>query len=175
MTAKNKLPLGVMLAAVLTLPMVLAVAAGPARNSSKEVLQFHSVVPLGEEPLILQPSGKFFAVFASAESPEFDGLRLSGGGPNTELLRADGTALQRFPSHLEFRVTATSRVESNTTGDTPFPVSAVDLKSLLRTPRFRLKIFDGLHVASFTPAAIKMIGVPDDVPYDERVYRVAFE
>ena len=53
---------------------------------------------LGEEPLLLQPAGKFFAVFASAESPEFDGLHLSGNGRNTELLRTDGTALQQFPS-----------------------------------------------------------------------------
>ena len=83
--------------------------------------------------------------------------------------------MQQFPSRIEFRVTATSRVESNTTGDTPFPINAGDLEPLLRSLRFRLKVFDGLHAASFSPAAVKMIGVPDDVPYNERVYRVAFD
>src|SRR5207248_3594117 len=96
MIAKIKLPLGVALAAVLTLPAVLAGAAGPARNSSKEALEFHSVVPLGEEPLLLQPAGKFFAVFASAESPEFDGLHLSGNGRNTELLRPTALRCSSF-------------------------------------------------------------------------------
>ena len=175
MTAKFKLLLGVALAAVLALPIVSAGAAGRAQNSSKEALEFHSVVPLGEEPLIAQPAGKFFAIFASAESPEFDGVRLIGDGPKAELVRPDGTPFQRFPAHLEFRVTATSRVDSNTTGDTPYPVNAGDLESLLLRLQFRLKIFDGLHAASYNPVAVKMIGVPDDVPYNERVYRVAFE
>jgi hypothetical protein len=36
-------------------------------------------------------------------------------------------------------------------------------------------VFHGLRQTIVEPAAVKMIGVPDDMPYDERIYRVAFD
>jgi hypothetical protein len=174
MTSGIKLQACVVLVVVLLLPMAQAGAADASPSAQKTLVEFHSVLPLGEEPLILEPQHKFFAVFASAESPEFAALRVAPEGAHTELLRADGSVLQRFPATMSFRVTATSRVDGNITGDAPFPVSGSDLEPLLRSLRFRLKIFDGLQITSFTPVAVRMIGVPADVPYNERVYRVSF-
>jgi hypothetical protein len=46
---------------------------------------------------------------------------------------------------------------------------------LLTKLKFRLKAYDGLHMRIVFPDSSTMIGVPADIPYDERIYRVTFE
>jgi hypothetical protein len=87
---------------------------------------------------------------------------------------ADGEPLESFPRHFSFRVTATLRKtlleEPGTTLKTE-----EDPSEMLATLKFRLKAYDGLQMRVIEPESTSMIGVPADVPYDERVYRVNFD
>src|SRR5207237_1969727 len=59
--------------------------------------------------------------------------------------------------------------------DSPWPVAwQADAPGFLRALRFRLIIHHELTSTTIEPDAIKNIGVPDDVPYDERIYRLNF-
>jgi hypothetical protein len=50
-----------------------------------------------------------------------------------------------------------------------------NLNAYLLNLRFELKVFAGLRKRELQPLAVKLIGVPADLPYDERIYRVSFE
>ena len=51
-------------------------------------------------------------------------------------------------------------------------MSADDPQELLLNLKFRIRAYNGLEVREITPQSIEMIGMPADVPYDERVYRI---
>src|SRR3954466_14485141 len=50
-----------------------------------------------------------------------------------------------------------------------------DLNSFLLGMHFRLKVHRGLKVSVIKPENVHLIGVPADQPFEERVYKVAFD
>jgi hypothetical protein len=52
---------------------------------------------------------------------------------------------------------------------------ASDPANLLLSLKFKLRDYDALVSKEIEPDSVKMIGVPADVPYDERVFRVNFD
>jgi hypothetical protein len=112
---------------------------------------------------------------ASAQSPAFEALRLVNDGRRMVVLDQSGQRLSAYPHRIDFRVTV-SRLAEYDLGYEPFPISSdIDTETYLRTLSFRAKVFRGLAFRLLEPAAVQMIGVPADVPYDERTYRVSFE
>ncbi len=137
------------------------------------VYEFRSIVPLGVESFKLEPASETVNLLASAESPLFEGVRLLGHGRNRIVLAADGSRLSCFPQQIVFRVTASARGKA--LDDKPIPVeTTADLNQYLLSLRFRLKVFRGLEYREIKPQSVEQVGVPDDVPYSERVYRLAF-
>lgn len=141
--------------------------------SDEPVYEFHSIVPLGVESFKLEPASETVNLLASAESPLFEGVRLLGHGRNRIVLAADGSRLSRFPQQIVFRVTASARGKA--LDQKPIPVeTTADLNQYLLSLRFRLKVFRGLEYREIEPKLVEQVGVPNDVPYSERVYRLAF-
>jgi hypothetical protein len=136
--------------------------------------EFHSIVPLGVETFRLQPESETVNLLASAESPLFEGVRLLGHGRNRVVLAPDGKQLHRYPQQITFRVTASARGKA--LDDRPVLVeTTADLNQYLLSLRFRLKVFRGLEYRQFEPLKAEQVGVPADVPYSERVYRLVFD
>jgi hypothetical protein len=56
------------------------------------------------------------------------------------------------------------------------PVQSVDVSNepqeLLLNLKFRIRAYNALEVHEIVPESVEMIGMPADVPYDERVYRI---
>jgi hypothetical protein len=100
-------------------------------------------------------------------------MKLIGEAGHRRVIARDGQPVLAYPEQLRFRVTASGRVKLFVDG-TRQDVRLTDLETTLRTLKFRLKIFNGLQVHTLEPASVRMIGVPADVPYDERVYQVSF-
>jgi hypothetical protein len=50
-----------------------------------------------------------------------------------------------------------------------------DAANLLLGLKFRLRDYDALVSKELKPESVRMIGVPADIPYDERVFRVSFD
>ena len=142
---------------------------------SGTVRAFPSSLPLGTEAIVLQPSAAVVYVMASAQSPAFAGLRLVSDGRRTRILDADGNHLAAYPARLDFRVTASLAAKQDL-GYEPFPIACdVEPGAYLRSLTFRVKLFRGLQRRVLEPIAVQMIGVPADVPCNERTYRVSFE
>ena len=158
----------------LTLP---GVAAGPASGASVLEYDFHSVVPLGTDAIQLMPAKKTIYLLASAESAEFEGLKRTANEGTITVVGPDGSPAQRFPSTIAFRLTAsTNKKKIADELIDPYPIKTTgDVNDYLLNLKFRLRIFHGLQMREFEPREVKLIGVPADVPYAERIYRASFD
>jgi hypothetical protein len=163
--------------AALTLTLAAAgMAAGPASKATGWVYDFHSVVPLGADALRLQPAKRIVYLLASAESPGFEGIRRHEQDGKVEVTGPNGEPVSHYPEAIDFRVTASAKKgKLMDTELEPFSVDgAEDVNQYLLGLKFRLKIFHGIEMRLLEPDAVKLIGVPSDVPYEERIYRVSF-
>jgi hypothetical protein len=168
---------------ILGLTLALAttgLAAGPAASVAKSSLweyDFHSVVPLGADALRLEPAKKTVYLMASAESAEFEGLRRTERNNHVTVLDPNGQEARDFPQTIDFRVTVSAKKKKLSEEDLePYPVRASgSVNDYLLKLGFRVKIFRGIEMRVLEPNEVKLIGVPSDVPYDERVYRVSFD
>jgi hypothetical protein len=145
-----------------------------AKAESPAVLTVYPArIPLGIESFRLASAGRDFYLIASVESPNFQGIRRVQDAKGTRLMTSAGQPFQFYPNHLQFRLTASAK--EKLLEDRPFPTGGpYKLEELLSSLHFRLKVFHGLEYRYMKPAFVEDIGMPRDVPYDERIYRVGF-
>ena len=153
--------------------LALCAALTTASSLPKSFMILHAATPAGYDVLTLSPTGAQVSVLGLIECPELEGAQHISEGINGAVVSADGKRLNHFPSNFSFRVTASLRrtVISGPSGEIATAESPQDFLLKLR---FRLKAFDGLKVTEIEPDSVQMIGVPADVPYDERIYRISF-
>jgi hypothetical protein len=113
-------------------------------------------------------------LLVTAENPVFQTWETSDAHRMPRTL--EGTKVKFFPSHIDFRVTATARA-SELVGidDYPITLPAGTLNDYMTKLHFRLSIFHGLDKRELQPESIENLGMPDDVSYDERIYRLGFD
>lgn len=135
---------------------------------------FHSSMPAGYTVVRLQPSGATVSLLGLIECAEMEGAQQVSQGLGAKVVDAHGVPLRSFPQHVSFRITATLRktlidppLDSVTINDAP--------AEFLLKLGFRLKVYHGLERHELAPESVEMIGVPADVAYDERVFRVNFD
>lgn len=152
-------------------------ASGRASHPDGEVdWSFHSFIPLGFEPFQLNPSGRPLTLMATAQSPRFEGWHRVTRDKHRVIVDGTDHPVTAYPDTVDFRVTASTRSMRSLLLDKPTAISIADEPAaLLLHLQFRLKIFHGLEAREVQPAAIRNLGVPPDVPYDERIYIVSFD
>ncbi len=152
--------------------MAMASAAGAGQLQTGPGLR--SAMPAGYAVVRLQPSGADVSVFGLIECPEMEGARRVSEGVHSGIVTSDGAPLRHFPHHFSFRVTASLR-KTLLEGPSDTVMTMEDPRQFLLKLGFRLRIYDGLQTHEVWPQSVEMIGVPADIPYDERVFRVSFE
>lgn len=146
--------------------------AAVARTGQKPNFAYGSNTPAGYEVMQLKPSGDTLSLMGLIECPEIEGARQVSEGVNARLISANGDPIKAFPQHFSFRVTASLR-KVLLDGPVVSVNVPVDSQDLLLKLKFRVRAYHGLEVREIAPESVEMIGVPADVPYDERVYRVS--
>jgi hypothetical protein len=146
----------------------LAAIAGNAPRGSNGL---HPTMPAGYDVVVLKPSGANLALMGLIECPELEGAQSVSEGANKKLVSAAGDTIRHFPQRFSFRITASLRKMLMDR-----PVASVDVRDepheLLLNLKFRIRAYNGLENHEIVPESVEMIGMPADVPYDERVYRV---
>ena len=134
---------------------------------------FHATMPSGYNIVQLRPSGTIVELIGMFECPEIEGMQQVSEGLNARVVSRQGVTLNHFPRHFGFRVTATLRK--------PIPATPEQIVNTDQDPQefllslgFRLKIYDGLEMQEIAPESVTIIGVPPDIAYDERIFRVQF-
>ena len=153
---------------------LFVIAAAAIATAQKDIQTLRAATPAGTEVILLKPSGTIVTVLGLAECPEIAGAQQVDQGLQAKVVSADGEPLKRFPRHFSFRVTASLR---KTLLEEPGSVLQTndEPSQILVKLKFRLKAYDGLHMRVIEPDSSSMIGVPADIPYDERIYRVTFD
>jgi hypothetical protein len=146
----------------------LAAGAGSAQKTNPSL---NSATPAGYDVILLKPSGEALSLVGLIECPELEGAHHVSRGLNAKLMAADGNLIQKFPQHFSFRVTASLR---KILLDNPATTANIegDPHELLLNLKFRIRVYHALQAHEIKPESVEMIGMPADVPYDERVYRV---
>ncbi len=145
-----------------------------AQTFQEMELHFHAAVPLGVEGFVLKPANRKFYLFALAQNPAFEGMYQARKEGHRVLLDSAGRRVNFYPEIVDFRVTATGWDEK-LLDISHFPVHAsASLEDFLLRLRFRLVIFKGLKTRDVYPTSVRMIGMPANVPYDERIYGLTF-
>jgi hypothetical protein len=146
----------------------LAAIAGNAPRGGNGM---HPNMPAGYDVVILKPTGANLALMGLIECPELEGAQSVSEGANKKLVSADGDTIRHFPQRFSFRITASLRKMLMDR-----PVASVDVSDepheLLLNLKFRIRAYTGLETHEIIPESVEMIGMPAEVPYDERVYRV---
>jgi hypothetical protein len=128
-------------------------------------------MPAGYDVVVLKPSGANLSMMGLIECPELEGAQSIAEGANKKLVSADGDTIRHFPRRFGFRITASLRKMLMDR-----PVASVDVSDepheLLLNLKFRIRAYNGLENHQIVPESVEMIGMPADVPYDERVYRI---
>lgn len=142
-------------------------------TAQQDLAAYRAFTPAGGEVVLLKPSGAEITLLGLAECKELEGAQQVDHGLQARVVKANGAPMERFPKHFSFRVTATLR---KTLIEEPGSVLKTNEEPalLLTRLKFKLKAYDGLQVRVIEPDSSVMIGVPVDVPYDERIYRVTF-
>ncbi len=146
----------------------LFAGAGSALRSGPGL---HSAMPAGYDVVVLKPSGVNLSVMGLIECPQLEGAQHVAAGLQSRIMAANGARMDQYPHHFSFRITASLR-KIVLDG----PASALDFggnpQDLLLQLKFRVKAYHGLESREIAPESIEMIGMPADVPFDERVYRI---
>jgi hypothetical protein len=153
----------------------LSGSAEGQKTSGPPTLLFRSPLPLGADGYVLRPLNRKFFLMASADNPEFNMCRVTRVHLGGTVVGPDVTQMRHYPQQLTFRVTASaieSEMLSNDIDSVDYPG---DMNSFLLGMNFRLKIYRGLKVSVMKPERVHLIGVPADQPFEERVYKVAFD
>lgn len=177
--SQSRVSLHLLLAKALALLIVvgipLATVSGEENEATNTVLVYRSPLPLGAQGFELRPANRIFFLLASAEVPLLDNLRITRASAGGSVVAADGTPLNSYPAEVDFRVTASASDSVMITSQLDPVEYNGDVGSFLLGLRFRLKVYRALKFHIVEPSRVSLIGVPSDLPYDERVYRVSFD
>ncbi len=168
---RQKMPLRMLIA---LLAGCLAAAANAAPQAAPEAeFPYHWRIPLGNEAFTVTPWKSVLTVMATAENPEFEGWRAQSQGHEHRVVDAGGKPVKFYPHDLLFRVTLGTRTQLSDSA--PFPLlTNLDVNDYLLHVRFQVKIFHGLRQTIVPASSVRLIGVPADISYDERIYQVSF-
>jgi len=169
-----RLPLcPILLIAVAILPMA-AQSNHTAMLVQSGTWHLHARIPLGSDALLLRPSRHVIHLLATAEAPEFEGLRLTEQEQRTVLLDRSGKPVRTLPKSITFRVTAGTRDKFVDSDPLPLECSK-GLNEFLLDLHFTVQIFRGMEMRELQPLKTKMIGIPADEASDERIYSSTFD
>lgn len=155
--------------------VVLACAlAAPAAPDQLNAPELRPAIPAGYEVVVLKPYGVSLVLMGLIECPELAGAQHVSVGIRSRVISSSGRPMMSFPRHFNFRITASLRkivLETHASSVNVFD----DPQDLLLKLRFRLKGYHGLERRAILPESVEMIGMPADIPYDERVFRIAVD
>lgn len=135
---------------------------------------FSAVMPLGSDSILLQPAKERLNMLLSVECPEFEKIVANGYGRERSVTYDDGKPVRYYPNEIAFRFTIGSRTMPEEVQPNEFETKA-SVDHFQSSLRFRLKAFHGTSAKTYEPIEVKMLGVPVDVPYDERIYHFTFK
>ncbi len=171
---------------VLASMLMLMVISSPCVASGKPnapatphpLHRYRSSIPLGSEVFTYEHESthQVFYVMASAQDREFEGQEIWLDGDRHVLKTSAGKLVENYPRRVRFRVSVCER-DSLYLIDSPIPIASrtSTFDQFIRGLTFEVHVFHALTHRIVLPAQVTHIGIPLDVPSNERIYEVTFD
>jgi hypothetical protein len=137
------------------------------------VRRYVSTMPLDTELIELVPAKKKLGLMVTWDCQEIEGWELFSAGNKQEVRDAEGQRMDSYPQHLRFRFTIGSKTPVQGRSALPYETRIPPEKFIVGL-KFRLLRFHEIETHPYEPAEQGIIGVPPQIPYDERIYSVEF-
>jgi hypothetical protein len=135
--------------------------------------KFTDLEHLDNDCVKLSKTGETLNFLATWIAPELKNLERVSDGGRSYVRTIDGQRVGQYPEKLTLRISVGNKTRVE--GTKPLELdTAYSAQELAKNLHFRLRVYDGLEYRQIEPASAKIIGVPADVPYDERIYLVEF-
>lgn len=143
-------------------------------QSKIAVNHFAAIMPLGSDSILLKPANQRLNMLVSVECLEMERIVANGDSHNRTVTDLDGKPVLYYPHEISFRFTIGSRTASDEVA--PNEVESKDTTDHFQSNlHFRLKVFHGTNASTYEPVEAKMLGVPANIPFDERIYHFTFK
>src|SRR5262245_35879334 len=137
------------------------------------VRRYTATMPLDNELIELMPGGKKLSMMVTWDCAEIEGWELVTMEDKKMVRDAEGREVKFYPEHMRFRFTIGSKTIIE--GRSPLPYdTALRLDELSTCLSFKLKRFHETEATDFYPVSQELIGVPEEMPYNERIYSIDF-
>jgi hypothetical protein len=135
--------------------------------------RFTDLEHLDNDCVKLTKTGETLNFLATWIAPELKNYERVYDGNRRFVRTMDGERVTQYPEKMTLRISVgnKTKVEGTKPLDFNTEYSAHDLAKSLH---FRLRVYNGLEYREIEPMSAKIIGVPADVAYDERIYLVEF-
>lgn len=136
--------------------------------------RYAAVMSLGSDSILLQPAKQRLNMLLTVECPGMEKIVVRGEGPARTASYSDGTPVRFYPQGISFRFTIGARTATDEEAPNEFETN-VTADHFQSTLHFRLKVFHGTHTQVYEPTDVSMLGIPADIPYNERIYHFSFK
>jgi hypothetical protein len=148
-------------------------AVGSLVSAQDRTARFTDLEHLDNDCVKLSKTGETLNFLATWIAPELKNYERVSDGSRRYIRTTDGQRVRQYPEKMTLRVSVGNK--SKVEGTKPLELDTTySAQELAKNLHFRLRVYDGLEYRQIEPASAKIIGVPADVPYDERIYLVEF-
>jgi hypothetical protein len=137
--------------------------------------RFMARMPLDAEVIKLMPAKQNLTMMLTWDCHDMQDWQMFRGVKQTVIRDTQGNEVRFYPRELRFRFTITGRTKYKLQR-TPLEYDTnLPPETFIKQLSFRLKRFEGLEMTDYEPVQAELIGMPADIPYDERIYSIVFK
>ena len=138
-----------------------------------KVLHFTELAHLDADSVKLTSTGEQLTFLGTWIAPELKGMERVSAGENSYVRTVEGKKVRLYPEKMTLRITVSNRDHLETISPIALD-STLTAEELAKSLHFQLRVYQGLEYRLIDPASARIIGVPPDEPYGERIYLVEF-
>lgn len=135
--------------------------------------RFTELSHLDSDTVKLSSTGETVSFLGTWIAPELNTMERVSAGEDSYIRTVDGQPVRFYPEKMTLRITVGSKDNLNNLQPVAFE-TRVSGEELARNLHFQLRVYRGLEFRIVEPVSARMIGVPSNIPYNERIYLVEF-
>jgi hypothetical protein len=136
-------------------------------------LRYAPLEHLDNDTVVLKRTGETLTFLGTWIAPEIAGFEKVLSPKGTYIRAADGRRVTHYPEKMTLRITIGNKTSLNDHKPLEYDTN-LSAEELAKEARFRLRVYKGLEYSVIEPQSVRMIGVPKEMPYNERIYMVDF-
>jgi hypothetical protein len=142
-------------------------------GAQQTAARFTELEHLDSDAVKLSKTGETVTFLATWIAPELKRMRRVVWQKGAYIRNDEGRLITHYPERMVLRISVGEKTK--VIGTTPIDFETqYSADELAKNLHFRLRVYNGLDYRVVEPTSAKMIGVPAELPYDQRIYLIEF-